>query len=55
MMAFISILQEDLIMHINTAVMKHIIPLLEKYEGQQATKISLTTIAEEVKLLTNKG
>lgn len=42
-------------MHINTAVMKHIIPLLEKYEGQQATKISLTTIAEEVKLQTNKG
>ncbi|AUG87954.1 hypothetical protein HOS53_gp206 [Klebsiella phage May] len=42
-------------MHINTAVTKHILPLLAKYEGKPVTNISLTTIAEEVKLQTNKG
>lgn len=41
-------------MHINTAVIKHIIPLLEKYEGKTATEIPFGTISEEIKRLTGK-
>lgn len=42
-------------MHINTAIMKHIIPLLAKYEGERATKIPFGTITDEVKRLTGKS
>ena len=41
-------------MHINTAVTKHIIPLLEKYEGKKSSDIPFDKIAEQIKLLTNK-
>lgn len=41
-------------MHINTAVLKHIIPLLEKYEGKKAKDISFEDISAEVKRLTRK-
>lgn len=42
-------------MHINTAVVYHILPLLAKYEGKPVTEISLSNIAEEIKLLTMKS
>lgn len=42
-------------MHINTAVMNHIIPLLEKYEQEIFSMISLQQIKEEIKALTGKG
>ncbi|QHB42674.1 hypothetical protein [Dickeya phage Ds25CZ] len=41
-------------MHINTAVTKHIIPLLEKYEGKKLNDIPFQQIAEEIKRLTKK-
>lgn len=41
-------------MHINTAVTKHIIPLLEKYEGKKVTDIPFHDVAEEIKRLTKK-
>lgn len=41
-------------MHINTAVMKHIIPLLEKYEGKKAKEVPFEHIAAEVCRLTKK-
>lgn len=41
-------------MHINTAITKHIIPLLEKYEGKKANEIPFDTITEEIKRLTRK-
>lgn len=41
-------------MHINTAVLKHIIPLLEKYDGKKVTEIPFGTISGEVKRLTKK-
>lgn len=55
MMVFISILQEDLGMHISTAVNKYILPLLAKYEGKPVTSISLSSIAQEIECLTKKG
>lgn len=42
-------------MHINTAVVYHILPLLAKYEGKQVTEISFANIEEEIKLLTGKA
>ncbi|BBD52233.1 hypothetical phage protein [Enterobacter phage EspM4VN] len=41
-------------MHINTAITKHIIPLLEKYEGKKSKDISFEDISAEVKRLTRK-
>lgn len=41
-------------MHINTAITKHIIPLLEKYEGKKSNQIPFGTISEEIKRLTRK-
>ncbi|WPJ72068.1 hypothetical protein DEEACLCL_00043 [Salmonella phage CRW-SP2] len=42
-------------MHINTAVMNHIIPILEKYEGKKSEDISFEAISEEVKQRTGKA
>lgn len=42
-------------MHINTAVIKHILPLLEKYEGQPVSKIPFGAISEEILRLTKKA
>lgn len=41
-------------MHINTAVLKHIIPLLEKYEGKVMSEVPFEKIRTEIKRLTNK-
>lgn len=41
-------------MHINTAVMKHIIPLLEKREGIHIHKFNLNDLAETIFLHTGK-
>ncbi|QOI58335.1 hypothetical protein pSal_SNUABM02_102 [Salmonella phage pSal-SNUABM-02] len=41
-------------MHINTAITKHIIPLLEKYEGKKVNDIDFKMITSEVLRLTKK-
>lgn len=41
-------------MHINTAILKHIIPLLEKYEGKKVQDIDFVRITSETKRLTKK-
>lgn len=42
-------------MHINTAVLNHIIPLLEKYESACYNTIDFNNLSEEIKRQTNKG
>lgn len=42
-------------MHINTAVVKHIIPILEKYEAVNSNTINFFMLSEEIKRQTNKG
>lgn len=41
-------------MHINTAVTKHIIPLLEMYEGKKVHKVDFKLINSEILRLTKK-
>ncbi|QIO03206.1 hypothetical protein HYQ37_gp001 [Salmonella phage pertopsoe] len=42
-------------MHINTAIMKHVIPLLEMYEGKKVHKVDFKLITSEILRLTKKG
>lgn len=42
-------------MHINTAVINHILPLLAKYEGQHVTKVPLEQLRAEILRQTGKA
>lgn len=41
-------------MHINTAVMKHILPILEQYEGKHIREVPFADIARQIKNATDK-